>query len=105
MSSSEIFLHLILLFWEEREGKLGAEMSHFQDYLNFSNVLSFHLERVSSQCHVMNEQLNFGDQENASQIHTCYFNETQLNHDDKSQKEKRPRKHWTSQLESWLIFG
>ena len=53
----------------------------------------------------MNEQLNFGDQENASQIYTCYFNETQLNHDDKSQKEKRLREHWTSQLESWLIFG
>ena len=26
----------------------------------------------------MNEQLNFGDQENANQIYNCYFNEIQI---------------------------
>ena len=50
----------------------------------------------------MNERLNFGDHENGNQIYICicYLKETQLDHDDKNQKEKRQSKHWTSQLET-----
>ena len=52
----------------------------------------------------MNERIIFVDQINANQI-LVISNETQLNHDNKSQKEERERKHWIPQLESWLIFG
>ena len=44
MSLSENnFLHNITILRSKERVKLGVEMSHFQDYLNFSNVLSFHL--------------------------------------------------------------
>ena len=43
MSLFEKLFHIVLLLRSKETVKLGAERSHFQEYLNFSNVLSFHL--------------------------------------------------------------
>ena len=75
-----IYIYIFFFFLRSKERvKLGAEMSNFQEYLNFNNVVFISpLRGMPSQCHIMNEQLNFSYQENANQIYTCYFNETQI---------------------------
>ena len=42
LSENNFSLNITILTSKERV-KLGPEMPHFQEYLNFNNVLSFHL--------------------------------------------------------------